>query len=57
MTNIIKNRNAPSFLTHFDLPDTVDREKINARYENGILSLTLPKKEVIRPGTRQININ
>lgn len=35
-----------SFEKKFQLPDTVDAEKIEARFENGILTLTLPKKEV-----------
>lgn len=35
-----------SFQRSFQLPkDVVDQENINARYENGLLSLTIPKKE------------
>ena len=34
-----------SFSRSFTLPDGVDREKIDARYENGVLMLTLTKKE------------
>lgn len=35
-----------SFQRSFDLPkDVVDADKINARYENGLLHLTIPKKE------------
>ena len=34
-----------SFERKFKVPKTVDAEKINARFENGILELTLPKKE------------
>ena len=33
----------------FTLGDTVDREKIAARLENGILTLTLPKHEKVKP--------
>ena len=29
----------------FSLPGDVDSEKADARYENGLLTLTLPKKE------------
>jgi HSP20 family protein len=47
----------PSFRRHFELGETVDRDKINARYECGILYLTLPKKENVRPASRQIDIN
>lgn len=35
-----------SFQRTFQLPkDVVDADKINARYENGLLLLTIPKKE------------
>lgn len=34
-----------SFKRTFTLPETVDDEKINASYEQGILSILLPKKE------------
>lgn len=34
-----------SFSRSFRLPRTVDSEKIEATYENGVLSLNIPKKE------------
>jgi HSP20 family protein len=35
-----------SFQRSFELPkDVVDQENINARYDNGLLYLTIPKKE------------
>ena len=34
-----------SFRRSFYLPNTVESEKINARYEDGILSVWIPKKE------------
>ena len=33
----------------FALPDTVDRERIEARLEDGVLTLTLPKAAEARP--------
>ena len=38
-----------AFKRVFTLPDTVDQGKINANYEDGILKLTLPKKEEALP--------
>lgn len=35
-----------SFSRSFDLPENSLPEKIDAHYENGILKLTLPKKEI-----------
>lgn len=34
-----------SFSRSFNLDETIDAENINAQYENGLLHLTLPKKE------------
>lgn len=46
-----------SFSRSFTLPNTVDNEKINAKYENGILSVAIPKREEARPKpVRQIAI-
>ncbi len=39
-----------SFRRTFTLPETtVDGDKINARYTDGILVITLPKKEEVKP--------
>ena len=35
-----------SFSRSFTLPDNCHPEQINAKYENGILNITLPKKDV-----------
>ena len=34
-----------SFSRSFTLPDEVNREKIDARYEDGLLKISLPRKE------------
>jgi HSP20 family protein len=39
----------------FALPNTVDPEKIEARYENGVLLVRIPKAERARP--REIRVN
>ncbi|MBS1612758.1 MAG: Hsp20/alpha crystallin family protein [Bacteroidetes bacterium] len=44
-----KEFNFSSFNRSFTLPKTVDADKIGAAYQNGILSVTLPKKEEAKP--------
>nr|WP_298928237.1 Hsp20/alpha crystallin family protein [uncultured Allomuricauda sp.] len=43
-----------SFKRVFTLPETVDGTKIDAAYENGILKLTLPKKEEALPRPKRL---
>lgn len=50
-------RSYGSFARTFTLPDTVDTEKVRADYKNGVLSITLPKKEVAKPRTIRVEIN
>ncbi len=38
-----------SFSRSFRLPRTIDTDQISANYENGVLALTLPKKEEAKP--------
>lgn len=38
-----------AFQRSFTLPDSANGEKISARYENGILRVSIPKKEEARP--------
>jgi len=38
-----------SFTRSFRLPDTVDLDKINADYKNGVLTVTIPQKPEVRP--------
>jgi len=45
------------FVRVFTLPDTVDPEKVKADYKNGVLTVTLPKKEVAKPKTVEIHVN
>ncbi len=44
-----KEFNYSSFTRSFTLPKTVDIEKIEASHENGVLHITLPKKEEAKP--------
>ncbi len=43
-----------SFKRAFTLPETVDADNINAAYEDGILKLTLPKKEEALPKPKRL---
>lgn len=46
-----------SFSRSFTLPNIADGDRIAAKYENGILSITIPKKEeIISKMNRQIEI-
>ena len=47
-----------SFSRSFTLPQSIESEKIEAQYKNGILKLTIPKKEEAKPRPmRQIAIS
>lgn len=43
-----------SFKRSFSLPETVKEEGINASYQNGILAITLPKKEEALPKAKRL---
>lgn len=46
-----------AFKRSFSLAENVDAENINAKYENGILKVTLPKKEKQQEETKQIVVS
>lgn len=48
--------NYTSFVRSFRLPEEVDAEKITAKYEDGILQLEIPKKEIEEKKVRKIDI-
>lgn len=45
-----------SFKRSFTLDEKIDSENISARYENGILSLTLPRRTELKAASKEINI-
>jgi HSP20 family protein len=47
-------RNYGTFVRSFSLPNTFDTEHIAADFKNGVLSVTLPKKEAAKP--RQVKV-
>jgi HSP20 family protein len=46
-----------AFVRAFSLPDTVDPEKVKADYKSGVLTVMLPKKEVAKPKTVNVEIS
>ncbi len=43
-----------TFVRSFSVPNTFDTDQIGAEYKNGVLTVTLPKKEAAKP--RQIKV-
>lgn len=53
-----KEYNYSSFRRSFSLPDEVNREKIEAKYEQGVLHIALPKREETKKlAAKQIAVN
>ncbi len=46
-----------SFTRTFALPSSVDADKVAAEYKDGVLTLTLPKREEAKPRTIKINVS
>ena len=49
-------RSYGSFARYFNLPDTVDAEKVQAEFKNGVLTITLPKKEAAKPRSIKVSV-
>jgi HSP20 family protein len=47
-------RSYGEFVRSFAVPPTVDTDKVQADYKNGVLAITLPKKETAKP--RQVKV-
>lgn len=47
-------RSYGEFVRSFAIPSTVDTEKVEAGYQNGVLTISLPKKEAAKP--RQVKV-
>ena len=50
-------RSYGSFVRYFTLPDSVDTEHVQAHFNVGVLTITLPKKEVAKPKTIKVQVN
>lgn len=54
--NYIRRERRSSVMTRSFVVDNIMAEKVSAKYENGLLSVTLPKKEASLPKTKKIII-
>ena len=52
---ICRERSYGSYTRSFDV-STIKADEIKAKYENGVLKLTLPKKEATEPLSREVTI-
>lgn len=50
-------RNFGEFSRSFQLPNSADRTKIDAKFDNGVLSLTVSKLEPTKPNDYEVTIN
>jgi len=46
-----------SFSRSVSIPDAVQADKVAAAYENGVLTVTLPKREEAKPRKISVNVN
>ncbi|HKL57576.1 MAG TPA: Hsp20/alpha crystallin family protein [Sphaerochaeta sp.] len=53
---LICERHAQSFERAFSLPEDVEESKIEGSFTNGVLTVTLPKKEVVQPKSIEVKI-
>ncbi|MDP2997466.1 MAG: Hsp20/alpha crystallin family protein [Bryobacterales bacterium] len=45
-----------SFVRCFSLPETVDADNVGAAYKNGVLTISMPKKEVAKPRSIKVEV-
>ena len=53
---IRKEFSSKSFKRTFNLDEKINTEAIEAKYEDGLLKVLLPKKEEVKPAVKQISI-
>jgi HSP20 family protein len=50
-------RSYGSFVRYFSLTDAVDTDNVRADYKHGVLTVTLPKKEIAKPKTVKVQVS
>ena len=50
-------RSYGAFARSFALPETIETERVSADYKDGVLTITLPKKEVAKPRTIKVEVS
>ena len=55
--SIYREYNWGDYFRQFTLTEVIDQEKISAKMDDGVLRLTLPKKERVKPKKIQISAN
>lgn len=55
-TYLMRERRTGSFHRALRLPDSVDPEKVEPRYDNGVLTITVPKAEAKRARQLQVQV-
>ena len=50
-------RSYGTFTRTFSLPNSIDSDKVAANFKDGVLTLTMPKKEEAKPKTIKINVS
>ncbi len=50
-------RRAGDFVRAFEIPEGFDADKIAAHLDNGVLRVTLPKREELKPKHIQVTVN
>ena len=52
-----QERSYGSFVRYVTVPETVDSENVKADFEAGVLTVTLPKKEIAKPKAIKVQVN